>query len=148
MTPKPSRPEGNGFAELGPGLITGAADDDPSGIATYSQAGARFGFSMLWTVVLTLPLMIAIQLVSARLGNVTRRGQAANIRDAFPRWVVYTIVGMLLVANTLNLSADIAAMAEALRLILGGSAHVYAVTFGLPAWYCRCSCLTRPMYAG
>jgi NRAMP (natural resistance-associated macrophage protein)-like metal ion transporter len=116
---------------LGPGLITGAADDDPSGIATYSQAGAQFGFSMLWTVVFTLPLMVAIQIVSARIGHVTRRGLAANIKEAFPRWVLLTVVGMLLVANTLNLAADIAAMAEALRLLLGGSAHVYAVTFGL-----------------
>jgi len=117
--------------QLGPGLITGAADDDPSGIATYSQAGAQFGFSMLWTVVFTLPLMVAIQIVSARIGYVTRRGLAANIKASFPRWVLLTVVGMLLVANTLNVAADIAAMAEALRLLLGGSAHVYAVTFGL-----------------
>jgi NRAMP (natural resistance-associated macrophage protein)-like metal ion transporter len=120
-----------GLRKLGPGLITGAADDDPSGIATYSQAGAQFGFSMLWTVVFTLPLMVAIQLVSARIGYVTRQGLAANIKTAFPRWVLLTVVGMLLVANTLNLAADIAAMAEALRLLVGGSAHVYAVTFGL-----------------
>lgn len=117
--------------KLGPGLITGAADDDPSGIATYSQAGAQFGFSMLWTVVFTLPLMVAIQMVSARIGYVTRKGLAANIKTAFPRWVLLTVVGMLLAANTLNLAADIAAMAEALRLMVGGSVHVYAVTFGL-----------------
>jgi NRAMP (natural resistance-associated macrophage protein)-like metal ion transporter len=117
--------------QLGPGLITGAADDDPSGIATYSQAGAQFGFSMLWTVVFTLPLMAAIQIVSARIGYVTRRGLTANIKASFPRWVLFAVVGMLLVANTLNVAADIAAMAEALRLLLGGSAHVYAVTFGL-----------------
>ena len=116
---------------LGPGLITGAADDDPSGIATYSQAGAQFGLSMLWTVIFTLPLMIAIQMVSARIGRVTRRGLAANIRRTFPRWVLLLVVGLLLGANTLNLAADLAAMAEALRLVLGGSAHVYAVTFGL-----------------
>jgi NRAMP (natural resistance-associated macrophage protein)-like metal ion transporter len=120
-----------GLRQLGPGLITGAADDDPSGIATYSQAGAQFGFSMLWTVVFTLPLMVAIQIVSARIGHVTRRGLAANIKASFPRWVLYAVVGMLLAANTLNLAADIAAMAEALRLLVGGSAHVYAVTFGL-----------------
>jgi NRAMP (natural resistance-associated macrophage protein)-like metal ion transporter len=120
-----------GLQKLGPGLITGAADDDPSGIATYSQAGAQFGFSMLWTVLVTLPLMFAIQLVSARIGHVTRKGLAANIKVAFPRWVLLTVVGMLLVANTLNLAADIAAMAEAMRLLVGGSAHVYAVTFGL-----------------
>ena len=117
--------------QLGPGLITGAADDDPSGIATYSQAGAQFGYSMLWTVVLTLPLMAAIQVVSARIGYVTRRGLTANIKAAFPRWILFAVVGMLVAANTLNIAADIAAMAEALRLLLGGSKHVYAVTFGL-----------------
>ena len=117
--------------QLGPGLITGAADDDPSGIATYSQAGAQFGFSVLWTVVFTLPLMAAIQIVSARIGYVTRRGLTANIKAAYPRWVVMAVVGMLVAANTLNIAADIAAMAEALRLLVGGSAHVYAVTFGL-----------------
>jgi NRAMP (natural resistance-associated macrophage protein)-like metal ion transporter len=117
--------------QFGPGLITGAADDDPSGIATYSQAGARFGVSMLWTVVFTLPLMAAIQIVSARIGYVTRQGLAANIKAHFPSWVLRAVVGMLLVANTLNLAADLAAMAEALRLLVGGSAHVYAVTFGL-----------------
>ncbi len=120
-----------GLRQLGPGLITGAADDDPSGIATYSQAGAQFGFAMLWTVVFTLPLMVAIQIVSARIGYVTGRGIAANIKAAFPRWVLLVVVGLLLVANTLNVAADIAAMAEALRLLHGGSAHVYAVTFGL-----------------
>ena len=86
---------------------------------------------MLWTVVFTLPLMVAIQIVSARIGYVTGRGLSANIRDSFPRWVLLAVVGMLVLANTLNIAADIAAMAEALRLLLGGSAHVYAVTFGL-----------------
>lgn len=130
---KPARKIGlrRSLRRLGPGLITGAADDDPSGIATYSQAGAQFGFSMLWTVVLTLPLMIAIQLVSARIGYITRRGLAANIKQSFPASVLWAVVSMLLVANTLNLAADIAAMAEALRLLVGGSAHIYAVTFGL-----------------
>lgn len=117
--------------KIGPGVITGAADDDPSGIATYSQAGAQFGYSMLWTVVVTLPLMAAVQMVSARIGYVTHRGLAANIRERFPRPVLLAVVGLLLVANTLNIAADIAAMAAALRLILGGSAHVYAITFGL-----------------
>lgn len=117
--------------QLGPGLITGAADDDPSGIATYSQAGAQFGFAMLWTVVLTLPLMVAIQMVSARIGCVTGRGLAANVKSAFPRPVLIAVVSLLLVANTLNLSADIAAMAEAVRLLAGGSAHAWAVGFGL-----------------
>jgi Mn2+/Fe2+ NRAMP family transporter len=86
---------------------------------------------MLWTVVFTLPLMAAIQIVSARIGYVTRLGLTANIKASFPRWVLLAVVGMLLVANTLNVAADIAAMAEALRLLVGGSAHVYAVTFGL-----------------
>ena len=117
--------------ELGPGLITGAADDDPSGIATYSQAGAQFGFSMLWTVVFTFPLMVGIQMVSARLGCLTGRGLAANIKGQYSRIVLYSIVGLLLLANTINIAADIAAMGEALRLLLGGSAHVYSVTFGL-----------------
>jgi len=121
----------SGVHRLGPGLITGAADDDPSGIATYSQAGAQFGFSMLWTVVITLPLMVAIQIVSARIGHVTGHGLAANIKARFPRSVLLAVVGMLLVANTLNVAADIAAMAEALRLLVGGSAHIYAITFGL-----------------
>ena len=116
---------------LGPGLITGAADDDPSGIATYSQAGAQFGYSMLWTMIFTLPLMAAIQIVSARIGYVTGHGLAANIKRQFPRPVLLAVVGLLLVANTLNIAADIAAMGEALRLVLGGSAHVYAITFGL-----------------
>jgi NRAMP (natural resistance-associated macrophage protein)-like metal ion transporter len=117
--------------QLGPGLITGAADDDPSGIATYSQAGAQFGLAMLWTVVFTLPLMAAIQIVSARIGHVTGQGLAANIKTHFSRWVLRAVVAMLLVANTLNLAADLAAMAEALRLLVGGSAHVYAAGFGL-----------------
>ena len=120
-----------GAQRLGPGLITGAADDDPSGIATYSQAGAQFGYSMLWTMIFTLPLMTAIQTISARIGYVTGKGLAANIKLRFPRPVLLAVVGMLLLANTLNIAADIAAMAEALRLVFGGSTHVYAVTFGL-----------------
>ena len=117
--------------QLGPGLITGAADDDPSGIATYSQAGAQYGLGMLWTVVITLPLMAAIQMVSARIGYVTGVGLAANIRQHYPRWLLRACVALLLGANILNIGADLAAMAEALRLLVGGSAHVYAVTFGL-----------------
>jgi NRAMP (natural resistance-associated macrophage protein)-like metal ion transporter len=117
--------------QLGPGLITGAADDDPSGIATYSQAGAQFGYSMLWTVLFTYPLMVGIQMVSARLGCITGKGLAANVKSVFPRSVLYGIVGLLLVANTINIAADIAAMGEALRLLLGGSAHLYSVGFGM-----------------
>jgi Mn2+/Fe2+ NRAMP family transporter len=115
--------------QLGPGLITGAADDDPSGIATYSQAGAQFGYSMLWTVLLTYPLMVGIQMVSARLGCITGRGLAANVKAVFPRPVLYGIVGLLMIANTINIAADIAAMGEALSLLLGGSAHLYSVGF-------------------
>ncbi len=116
--------------QLGPGLITGAADDDPSGIATYSQAGAQFGYSMLWAVLFTYPLMVGIQMVSARLGCITGRGLAANVKAVFPRWVLYSIVGLLLMANTINIAADVAAMGEALRLLIGGSARMYSVGFG------------------
>ena len=117
--------------QLGPGLITGAADDDPSGIATYSQAGAQFGFLTLWTVVFTYPLMVGIQLVSARIGRVTGHGLASNIGRNFPRPILYGIVGLLVAANTVNIAADIAAMGEALRLVIGGPPHGYAVLFGI-----------------
>jgi NRAMP (natural resistance-associated macrophage protein)-like metal ion transporter len=117
--------------QLGPGLITGAADDDPSGIATYSQVGAQFGYNMLWTVLFTYPLMVGIQMVSARLGYITGKGLAANVKAVFPRPVLYGIVGLLLIANTINIAADIAAMGEALRLLVGGSAHLYSVCFGV-----------------
>jgi NRAMP (natural resistance-associated macrophage protein)-like metal ion transporter len=116
---------------LGPGLITGAADDDPSGIATYSQAGAQFGFNLLWTLVLTYPLMVGIQLVSARIGLVTGKGLAANIRRAYPPGLLYAIVLLLLVANIINIAADVAAMGEAIRLVAGsGSAHMYSLVCG------------------
>ncbi len=117
--------------QLGPGLITGAADDDPSGIATYSQAGAQFGYQLGWTLVLTYPLMVAIQMVSARMGRVSGHGLADNIRRHFPRPVLYAVVVMLLVANTINVAADIAAMGEALRLVIGGRAHLYSIVFGV-----------------
>ncbi len=116
---------------LGPGLITGAADDDPSGIATYSQAGAQFGFNMLWTLVLTYPLMVGIQLVSARIGLVTGRGLAANIRRAYPPALLYFIVLLLLTANIINIAADVAAMGQALQLVTArGSAHFYSLGCG------------------
>jgi len=117
--------------KLGPGLITGAADDDPSGIATYSQAGAQFGFSMLWTVLLTYPLMVGIQMISAEIGRVSGHGLATNIRQHFPPGLLYTIVGLLLVANTINIAADVAAMADALKLMIGGFTHLYVVGFGV-----------------
>ncbi|HEX8010253.1 MAG TPA: divalent metal cation transporter [Casimicrobiaceae bacterium] len=117
--------------QLGPGLITGAADDDPSGIATYSQAGAQFGFLTLWTIVFTYPLMVGIQLISARIGRVTGHGLASNIGRNFPRPVLHGIVALLVVANTINIAADIAAMGEALQLVVGGPPQVYVVVFGI-----------------
>jgi len=117
--------------KLGPGLITGAADDDPSGIATYSQAGAQFGLNMLWTALITFPLMVGIQIVSARIGRVTGKGLAANIRRLFPRWVLLSVVLLLVVANTVNIAADIAAMGEALQLVMGGGQHGHAIIFGV-----------------
>ena len=117
--------------KLGPGLITGAADDDPSGIATYSQAGAQFGYALLWSVFFTTPLMIAIQMVSARIGRVTGHGLAANIRERFPRPVLYLIVSLLLAANTVNIAADLGAMADALVLVAGGNSSIYIVLFAL-----------------
>jgi NRAMP (natural resistance-associated macrophage protein)-like metal ion transporter len=118
------------WRQLGPGLITGAADDDPSGIATYSQAGAQLGYQLGWTVVLTYPLMVGIQMVSARIGRVTGHGLAANIRRHFPRPVLFAIVALLVVANTINVAADIAAMGEALQLVVGGPEHGHAIVFG------------------
>ena len=115
---------------LGPGLITGAADDDPSGIATYSQAGAQFRFGLVWTLLLTTPLMIGIQMLSARIGWVTGEGLAANIAKACPRWLTLLLVGALVVANTINIAADLGAMAEGVRLLAGGHHTVYIVGFG------------------
>jgi NRAMP (natural resistance-associated macrophage protein)-like metal ion transporter len=117
---------------LGPGLITGAADDDPSGIATYSQAGAQFGFGMLWTVVLTLPLMIAIQSVAGRIGRVTGCGLASNMRKIFPRWAVVVVVVLLLVANIVNIAADLTAMGAAADLVWPEPVdHLYVVVFAV-----------------
>ncbi len=124
---------------LGPGLITGAADDDPSGLATYSQAGAQFGTSLLWSLALTTPLMIGIQLVSARIGWMTGQGLAANMCRILPRWIAIALITMLVFANTLNIAADISAMGEALQLAVGGPEHGHALLFGilcatLPVW--------------
>lgn len=131
LPPISSTTEESWVRKLGPGLITGAADDDPSGIATYSQAGAQFGFGMLWTVLFTYPLMVGIQIVSARIGRVTGHGLATNIRRHYPAPLLYFIVGLLLVANTVNIAADVAAMGEAVKLVVGGPAHLYAIGFGL-----------------
>lgn len=124
------RPRG-WLALLGPGLITGASDDDPSGIATYSQAGARFGFSMCWVMLFAFPLMAAIQEISARIGRVTGQGIAGNIRTHYPSWVSQLIVSLLLFANILNLGADLGAMGDALALLIGGSSHLYSVGFAI-----------------
>ncbi|MYN02395.1 divalent metal cation transporter [Pseudoduganella sp. DS3] len=119
------------LGQLGPGLVAGAADDDPSGIATYSQAGAQFGFGMLWLLLFTYPLMVGIQETSARIGRTSGRGLAANIRLYFPPWLLYGVVSLLLFANTLNIAADLAAMGDALRLVAGGQAQWYALGFGV-----------------
>src|SRR3982751_6900520 len=115
---------------LGPGLIPGAADDDPSGIATYSQAGSQFRFGLVWTLFLTTPLMIGIQMLSARIGWATSEGLATNIDKLCPRWLTVALVGLLVVANTINIAADVGAMAEALKLIVGGPQTAYVLAFG------------------
>ena len=117
------------LARLGPGLITGAADDDPSGIATYSQAGAQFGLNMLWTMPLAYPLMSAIQSMCAQIGRVTGRGLAANIKVAFPPIVLKAVVLLLLIANTLNIAADVAAMGEVAELVSGLDRHLMTPAF-------------------
>jgi Mn2+/Fe2+ NRAMP family transporter len=117
--------------ELGPGLITGAADDDPSGIATYSQAGAQFGYGLMWTMLLCYPLMSAVQLVSAHIGRVTGAGLAINLTRTFPRQFVGLLIGILLIANIINIGADLSAMAAAAQLVVGGREH--AIVIGLAA---------------
>ena len=114
---------------LGPGLITGAADDDPSGIATYSQAGAQFGLNMLWTVVLTYPLMVAIQSISARIGRVTGHGLSTNLARVFPSWAVMGLVALLFIGNAINIGADLAAMGAAARLVTGWNEHALTIGF-------------------
>jgi Mn2+/Fe2+ NRAMP family transporter len=117
------------LARIGPGLITGVADDDPSGIGTYSQAGAQFGLDMLWTMPLAFPLMSAIQYMCASIGRVTGKGLAANIKDAFPPIVIKSVVILLLFANTLNIAADVAAMGEVAQLIVGIDRHLMTAFF-------------------
>ncbi len=116
---------------LGPGLIAGASDDDPSGIATYSQAGAQFGYGLTWTLLLTYPLMAAIQEISARIGRVTGFGIAGNIRRNYPRWLLCPLVGLVVVANVINLGADLGAMGAGVKLLIGGPAMVYVAAFGV-----------------
>jgi NRAMP (natural resistance-associated macrophage protein)-like metal ion transporter len=131
---KPSRSPGSkimrALGGLGPGVVTGASDDDPSGIATYSQVGAQFGFTMLWTMLFSYPLMAGIQEISAWIGRVTGMGIAANIRRHYPAWVLHPLVVLILLANVINLGADIGAMGSALKLLVGGSKLFYAVGFG------------------
>jgi NRAMP (natural resistance-associated macrophage protein)-like metal ion transporter len=126
------RPAHKGLlGRLGPGLITGASDDDPSGIATYSQAGAQFGYAMCWVMLFCYPLMVAIQEISARIGRVTGQGIAGNIRAHYSPWLLRSIVGLLLVANIINLGADLGAMAAALKLLIGGPTGLYVVGFAI-----------------
>ncbi|MES2700437.1 MAG: divalent metal cation transporter [Pseudomonadota bacterium] len=116
---------------LGPGLIAGAADDDPSGIGTHSQVGAQFGYGLSWTFLLSFPLMVVIQQVAAEIGRVTGGGIASNLRRHYPRGLLWTMVGLLLVANVINLGADLAAMGAAVELLAGGSAALYTLLFGV-----------------
>jgi len=119
------------FAVLGPGLITGAADDDPSGISTYSVAGAAYGYATLWIALLTFPLMAAIQLMCARLGMVTGSGLAAAVRTYYPRWVLWGACSILVVANVINIGADLGGMAEATQLITGIRPLVWIPVYAL-----------------
>jgi Mn2+/Fe2+ NRAMP family transporter len=119
------------FKRLSAGLITGAADDDPSGIATYSQVGAKFGYATLWTIFLTMPLMIAVQVVAGRIGRVSGFGLFDNLQKHYPSWLVYGLTSLLIIANVINLGADIGAMGAGLKLLIGGPAIAYALAFAL-----------------
>ena len=131
VAPATSR-RGRRFLEaLGPGLVTGAADDDPSGIATYSQAGAQFGYGLAWTLVLTTPLMIVIQNIAAEIGRVTGAGIAANLRRHYSKTLLWTLIFLLLVANVINLGADLSAMGAAVALFIGGNGAAYTLLFGI-----------------
>ncbi|MBR0800086.1 divalent metal cation transporter [Bradyrhizobium jicamae] len=129
----PRRPFSLGYflGALGPGLITGASDDDPSGIGTYSQAGAQLGYGIGWTMLLTFPLMTSIQEISARVGRVTGHGIAGNVCRHYPPSLLMVVVGLLFIANTINIAADLSAMADATKLLIGGPAILYVVLFGV-----------------
>jgi len=116
---------------IGPGIITGAADDDPSGIATYSVAGAQLGTTLLWTALLTWPLMAAVQMMCARIGKVTGQGLAANLKQRFPKWLLFTVVVALLAANTINIAADLAGMADAAQMLSGINSRWFVVAFAI-----------------
>src|SRR5271169_5838542 len=130
-TSQHSNPVKRAFAVLGPGLITGAADDDPSGISTYAVSGAAYGYATLWIALLTFPLMVAVQLMCARLGMVTGRGLAAAVRTHFPRWVLWSACAILLVANVINIGADLGGMAEAAQLVTGIRPLIWAPVFAV-----------------
>jgi NRAMP (natural resistance-associated macrophage protein)-like metal ion transporter len=130
-TPEAPPVAGRWWSRLGPGLITGAADDDPSGIATYSQAGAQLGYTVGWTLLLTFPLMVGIQLASARIGRVTGKNLTETFARLCPRWMVASLVLLLVAANVINLGADLSAMGDAAALVLPGHAAWFAVGFGL-----------------
>ncbi|MBV1691964.1 divalent metal cation transporter [Novosphingobium sp. G106] len=132
-TPAPSGTKSmRGFLRaLGPGLVTGAADDDPSGIGTYSQVGAEFGYGLSWTIVLSFPLMVAIQLIAAEIGRVTGAGISRNLRRHYPRPVLWSVVVLLLIANVINLGADLSAMGAALALLVGGDGPLFTLLFGI-----------------
>jgi len=117
------------FGILGPGLITGASDDDPSGIATYSQAGAQFGFGLTWTLLFSYPLMSVVQEISARIGRTTGHGIAGNMRRYYPNWLLQSVVVLLVIANIINIGADLGAMGDALKLIIGGPHLAYVIMF-------------------
>ena len=127
---------------LGPGLITGASDDDPSGIATYSQAGAQFGFAITWTMLFTYPLMCVIQEVSGRIGRTTGIGIAGNLRKHYSNWLLLPVVGALSLANTINIGANLGAMGDALMLLSGGHISSTFSASPLSARSCRSSCRT------
>src|SRR6186997_1318767 len=134
------------WRRLGPGLVTGAADDDPSGIGTHSQIGAQFGFGLSWTFLFSFPLMVVIQEVAAEIGSVTGRGIAHNLRRHYSPWLLRGVVTLLLIANIINLGADLGAMGAALELLIGGPGQVYTLLFGvicivLEVW------LSYPRYA-
>lgn len=136
MAQRDVKPSGTGILRglldvLGPGLITGAADDDPSGIATYSQVGAQFGYGMTWVMLFSFPLMAGIQEISGRIGRVTGQGIAANVGEHYSRWLLRFIVLLLIVANTINLGADLGAMGSAVKLVIGGSAQLYVVVLAV-----------------
>src|ERR1700758_3503003 len=123
------------FSVLGPGLITGAADDDPSGIATYSVVGAQMGTAMLWTAVVTWPLMACVQFMCARIGMVTGKGLGGALREKIPRWLLFVGAIGLLLANTINVGADLSGMADAAEMISGLNSHIYVVIFGVGIAY-------------